>query len=88
MRNPRLNDRKDLDHLPGAVTCWSSGRGPGSRSALALTGYMYQFDDGTITVDEYDSLRTDAIEDELAILHHELDDQLAYLESLTQHASR
>jgi hypothetical protein len=30
----------------------------------------------------------DAIEDELAVLHHELDDQLAYLESLTQHASR
>ena len=38
---------------------------PGSCTALALTGYMYLYDDGTITHDEYESLRRDAIEDEL-----------------------
>lgn len=38
---------------------------PGSCTALALTGYSYLYDDGTITQDEYESLRSDAIEDEL-----------------------
>jgi hypothetical protein len=38
---------------------------PGSCTALALTGYMYLYDDGTITHDEYELLRSDAIEDEL-----------------------
>lgn len=38
---------------------------PGSCTALALTGYLYLYDGGAITRDEYESLRTDAIEDEL-----------------------
>lgn len=38
---------------------------PGSCTAVALTGYMYLYEDGTITHDEFEALRSDAIQDEL-----------------------
>lgn len=65
-----MRDREHLDHLPGR-SYLPGRRGGGSTSdwrcgvADGLTGYMYLYDDGSITRDEYESRRTGAIEDEL-----------------------
>ncbi len=39
---------------------------PANCTALALTGYLYLYHDGVISHSEYESLRQDAIDDELA----------------------